>query len=128
MSHGPGTSVLFSDPVDSTKEDAKRKDMLFYGIFDDEEIMTGMNMSYSYRAYAPWDKERNSVTLAQELVKEYEKYYPKNPFITIDLDEIKYDAFVKVDGNRRILIYPFNDKDVRVRIEDLRSKLKKKND
>jgi hypothetical protein len=99
------------------------KDMLFYGIFDDNDIMRGMEMTYSYIAWAPWNQDKQSDSLLLHLRDIYLEDYPGNDFIEIDLKETESTALVKIDGNRQILMYPKNDKDVVVKIEDLHYKL-----
>ena len=74
---------------------------------------------------APWNEARHSDSLAVDLTKKYMSDYKGNPFITIDLEDVEYKAYVKIDGNRQILIYPKNTKDVAVKIEDLNYKLSK---
>ena len=106
------------NPTDRSKE------MLFYGIFDQEHIMVGMDMSYSFVGWAPWNEEKHSGPLMEQLREEYEQYYPGNDFIDIELDGIEGPVMVKIDGNREILMYAKGDKDVAVRIEDLSHKLK----
>jgi len=127
IAQGTGNrTAKFIEPLDSTETNSTRKEMLFYGIFDEQDTMRGMDMTFTYSAWAPWNKERYSIPLMEELKTEYLKYYGPNPFIEINLGDIKYKAFVKIDGNRQILMYPKNDKDVVVKIEDLRYRLKQK--
>ena len=123
ISQGTGNQTAqYIEPLDTISPDPRRKRMLFYGIFDDDKVMQGMDMTYQYTAWAPWNRERYSDSLAIELRQQYTEDYKGNDFITIDIKDIEYDAFVKVDGNRQILIYPKNDKEVVVKIEDLNYK------
>ncbi len=127
IAQGTGNrTAKYIEPLDSTETNPTRKEMLFYGIFDEQDTMRGMDMTFTYSAWAPWNKERYSIPLMEELKAGYLKHYGPNPFIEINLGDIKYKAFVKIDGNRQILIYPKNDKDVVVKIEDLRYRLKQK--
>ena len=109
--------------LDSTAQNQDKVEMLFYGIFDEEKIMHGMHMKFSYLKWAPWNKDYQSDVLVKKLQEKYIKEYPGNPFIEI---AIKGDinAYAKVDGNREILVYPNTNKDVTVKIGDLRYKLK----
>lgn len=126
LSQGAGNqSVKYIEPLDSLVDPTMRKELQFYATFDDENIIRGMEMSYSFTTWAPWNKERQSDVLLELLVKEYENEYAGNEFIAIDLEKLEYKAFVKVDGNRQILIYRANSKDVKVKIEDLNYKLNK---
>lgn len=109
--------------LDSTAQEPNAVEMLFYGIFDEEKVMHGMHMKFSYVKWSPWAKEFQSDVLLKELKEKYLKEYQGNPFIEISIkDDVK--AYAKVDGNREILIYPNSDKDVTVKMGDLRYKLK----
>ena len=102
---------------------AASKDMLFYGIFDEDDIMRGMDMTYSYISWAPWNRNMQSDSLMLHLRDIYLEDYSGNDFIEIDIKESETPALVKIDGNRQILMYTKNKKDVVVKIEDLHFKL-----
>ena len=125
ISEGTGnTTARFITGRDTSgNSTAWSKDMLFYGIFDENDIMRGMEMTYSYITWAPWNRDRQSDSLLLRLRDEYLRGYPGNDFIEIDVKGIDHPALVKIDGNRQILMYPKNKKDVVVKIEDLRYKL-----
>jgi len=109
--------------LDSTAQNSEKVEMLFYGIFDEAKVMHGMHMKFSYLSWSPWNEAYQSEVLVEKLQEKYMKEYSGNPFIEIDIkDEVK--AYVKVDGNREILLYPNSNKDVTVKIGDLRYKLK----
>jgi len=107
--------------LDSTENNAPLVDMLFYGIFDEAKVMNGMHMKMSYLKWSPWAKDYHSDVLLKKLQEKYLKQYSGNPFIEITIDE-DINAYTKIDGNRQILIYPTSDKDVTVKIQDLRKK------
>jgi hypothetical protein len=95
--------------------------MLFYGIFDKEKIMRGMDMRFSYNAWSLWNESTHSDKLITVVKDTLQSWYPGNGFIEVTMKKSKKDIFVKVDGNRRIIIEPLiNTKDVDVRIDDLR--------
>lgn len=127
ISHGSGnqTARYITDRDSSGNNTPQSKDMLFYGIFDENDIMRGMDMSYSFTAWAPWNEEKQSDNLLFHLRNIYLEGYPGNDFIEVKIDGIENPALVKIDGNRQILMYPKNNKDVVVRIEDLPYKLNK---
>lgn len=102
------------------------KDLLFEALFDEEDIMRGMSINYSYLAWAPWNRELQSDSLIIQLEKDLMEMYPGNDFIEIEVKTSKVPALVKIDGNRQILMYIKGDKDVIVKIEDLQYKLNKK--
>ena len=79
-------------------------------------------MTYNYVAWSPLLLSTHSDSLVVDLKQSYLKDYGGNAFIEIEIDEVDFAAFVKIDGNRQILIYPITDKDVKVRIEDLNFK------
>lgn len=97
-------------------------EMLFYGIFDEGETMSGVDLIYSYPGWAPWNEDLQVEALVGHLVWLYERQLGGNPFLTITLDD-SLQAHVKVDGDRRILLYPKNEKAVAVKIENLNQKI-----
>ncbi len=124
ISQGTGnTSAKYLEPKEGLTDTLKRKELQFYGIFDDDEIMRGMEMTYSYTAYAPWNTKMHSDQLMIDLVPILESTYPGNEFISVSLDDGKIEAMVKIDGNRRILMFPKSEKDLMVKIEDLNFKM-----
>lgn len=126
ISQGTGntTARYITDRDSSGNKTLASKDLLFYGIFDENDIMRGMEMTYSYLAWAPWNRDKQSDSLLLHLRDEYLRGYPGNDFIEIEVKDLKSPALVKIDGNRQILMYPKNNKDVVVKIEDLHYKLK----
>ena len=125
ISQGTGANARYVTDRDSIggEADPLSKEMLFYGIFDENDVMRGMRMSYSFLAWAPWNEDLQSDRLLEHLREIYLAKYPGNDFIELEIKESKYPALVKIDGNRQILMYPKNDKDVAVKIEDLEYKL-----
>lgn len=127
ISEGPGNnSAKYNEPITVGMDTIRRKQMLFYGIFDEKKVMQGMDMTYTYMAWSPWNKDLSSTELAKDLMKFYEKHYPGNSFIEIDLGLKEYKAYAKIDGSTQITIYPKTEKDVAVKIEDLHYKLNRK--
>ncbi len=99
-----------------------RIEMLFYGIFDTDKIMNGMTMRYSYLSWSPWNTDTHADKLISYLKSKFLEDYPGNKFIRIHTEYDEYPAYVKIDGNRQILMYAVGKKDVVVKIEDLRKK------
>ena len=127
LSQGDGNAtVKYLEPLDSLNENTKRKSLLFYGEFDDNNIMYGMDMAYEYTGWALWNEEYHSQPLMDDLKAQFLRDYGGNEFIEIDINKDDYKAYVKIDGNRQILMYPQNNKTVIVKIEDLNHILKKK--
>ena len=122
ISQGPGNQFAKKlIRLDSTDQNSPTVEMLFYGIFDQAMIMHGMHMKMSYLRWSPWAKDYHSDVLLKNLQAKYLTEYGGNPFIEMAIDE-KVTAYTKVDGNRQILLYPTSDKNVTVKIQDLRTK------
>ena len=114
--HGSSNSYVqvMLEPQDSSMI-TDRIQMLFYGKFNSDKIMTAMDIKFSYVAWAPWNKNLQAENLIPRVKDTLMKWYPGNEFITVK------DMQVKVDGNRQILIETPNDtREVDVRIDDLR--------
>jgi len=126
ISEGTGnrTARYITDRDTSGLSTPVSKDILFYGIFDEDDVMRGMDMTYSYVTWAPWNDDKQADQLLLDLRDEYLIHYPGNDFIEIDIKASDSPALVKIDGNRQILMYTKNEKDVVVKIEDLHYKIK----
>ena len=80
--------------------------------------MFHMSISYTYDAWAPWNKNLFADSLENKLIDFYKKQYPGNDFIKIKNKE-NIDEFFKVDGNRRIIIGISDEMTVNVGFTDL---------
>ena len=119
---GPSNEfVQYNFPVkegDSSINDIK---MLFYGIFDEEKIMTGMDLRFSYVAWSLWNESLHADKLVPVVKDSLKSWYPGNDFIQVTTKKTKQNIFVKIDGNRRIIIESLeNNQEVNARIDDLR--------
>jgi hypothetical protein len=128
ITNGTGSNARYVIDKDSLGDQSEGKEVLFYGLFDENNVMQGMRLNYSYLAWAPWNKDKYADSLVVQLKKRYLEGYPGNDFLKIEIDANgkTIPAYVKIDGNRQILMYPKNKKDVMVKIEDLHYKLAKK--
>ncbi|WP_149274630.1 hypothetical protein [Pareuzebyella sediminis] len=100
--------------------------MLFYGIFNDSNTMTGMNFQFSYDGWSLWNEKLQSHELIHSVKDSLKKWYPGNDFIQLRMKKDTSEVYVKIDGNRRILIKPLDDnRIVKARIDDLRYSLDK---
>lgn len=100
--------------------------MLFYGNFNEYDFMTGMDMEFSYKAWSPWNDDMSSKKLLPVIKDTLMNWFPGNDFIPIKTDKVKLETHVKVDGNRQILVYAKDVKDVVVKIENLKNKYPEK--
>ncbi len=113
---GPGnTSVLHELENKELKHPAE---MNFYPEFKDGKIYK-LWTKFRYKGWMPWNKELGSDKLLPDVVKLYRKWYPEgNSFITIQ-DVKRGTMYVKIDGNRQIIIGIFDDTDVKAEYTDL---------
>lgn len=99
-------------------------DMNFYPAFDDNDRIYLMGVVFNYQAWAPWNKKLFSDKLLPEVVNQLERWYGPG-FLELKSPEGK-QIWVKVDGNRHIMAYAQNEKNVRVEIKDLTAKAPEK--
>jgi hypothetical protein len=78
-----------------------------------------MGVLFQYAGWGPWTKELGSDHLINDVLNMYKKWYPGgNPFIIID-DPKKGTIYIKVDGNRRIILGRYDDTQVKADYVDL---------
>jgi hypothetical protein len=119
VTEGSGEEVRHKLKLIPGEDSVKAKELNFYGIFDENKIMVGMTMRYSYNAWAPWNKELQSDYLMKDVENMILEGYGGNNFIPIKIDGIKGDVLVKIDGNRRFLMYPEDPRYIRVKIDNM---------
>tara|TARA_Y100000768_G_scaffold371847_1_gene338939 strand:- start:154 stop:747 length:594 start_codon:yes stop_codon:yes gene_type:complete len=95
--------------------------MSFNGIFNNEKIMRGMEMRFYFTGWSSWNKDLSSNNLLIQLKDTLRKWFPGNDFFKVKFEN-NLSTEVKIDGNRRILAFLLNSKDVAVRIEDMSGK------
>ncbi len=127
VTQGPYTrSVKYEMTSGKSDENGTTITMLFYGTFDRNSIMTGMDMEFSYKAWSLWNKDYEAQKLFPKVRDSLMDWFPGNGFIAVKSGEPIKGTYVKVDGNRQILAYVKDNKDVVVKIEDLRLKYPEK--
>jgi len=93
-------------------------EMNFYPEFKDGKIASFW-VKFQYDGWVPWNKKLDSDDLLPDVLALYKKWYPQgNDFLKIT-DKEKGTIYVKVDGNRRIIIGRFDDVQVKVDYSDL---------
>jgi len=127
ISNGPGsTTVKYNLPMHGDIPSENGITMLFFGDFNEEKIMTGMDFQFYYNAWSIWNKSLQSDKLLPVVMDSLKKWYPGNNFIKVPLKKDSVEFLVKIDGNRRITIRPLNDERiVKAKIDDLRYVLDK---
>lgn len=99
--------------------------MNFYPEMDQGKI-NKMSVSFQYDSWAPWNKHLFSDSLLPDVLQLCKKWYNKgNSFIEIK-EPGKSTIYVKIDGNRRIIIGKNDDMVVNVNYTDLLTEQKKK--
>src|SRR5690606_9269257 len=119
-------TVEYSLPLREDEKSVFDITLLFYGIFNAHDIMIGMDMSFYYTAWAPWNSELTAQQLLPKVQDTLRSWFPGNDFIAIESDNLESPIYVKIDGNRQISAYVKDDKDVVVKIEDLKQKYPEK--
>ena len=125
---------VFTDGTNNTmvfykldhKELSHPASLNFYPEFHEGRIYK-MEARFQYDGWMPWNKKLGSDSLLNDVVKLYQKWYPTgNSFIKIT-DEKRGTIYVKVDGNRRIIIGRYDDVDVKADYTDLSVKGEEQN-
>ena len=121
VTNGPDGFVEYDLPAVDKHRSDRSITMLFYGIFNKENIMTGMKLQFSYDAWSLWNKSLQADQLRLAVQDTLGSWYPGNQFLEVDLSKNKERLWVKIDGNRRIAIKPLDDdRIVKAQIDDLR--------
>ena len=78
----------------------------FFPTFDEKQKLTGLDLRFNYEGWAPWNRDLQSDRLLEKVKPLLMKWYGGNDFVTAHLKE--KDIPVKLDGNRRIMVYDIN--------------------
>ena len=109
------TSVLYKLEKNELKHPTE---MNFYPKFHDGKIYN-LWAKFKYLGWMPWNKQMDSDDLLEDVLQLYKKWYPGgNPFMTIN-DKKRGTLYVKVDGNRQIIIGRYDDVEVKAEYTDL---------
>ncbi|MBS1603711.1 MAG: hypothetical protein JST42_13655 [Bacteroidetes bacterium] len=109
------TAVLY--PLRGPGQLKQPASMNFYPVFRNDTIYK-MWAQFEYDAWAPWNRSLFADSLMLDVVNLYTKWYPGNNFIKLT-DPKRGTIFVKVDGNRRIVVGRKDDAHVNVDYTDL---------
>ncbi|MFM7430060.1 MAG: hypothetical protein ACKO1F_09195 [Flammeovirgaceae bacterium] len=118
VTEGPGNSsvqYIFKDSAFHSKPASVR--LLFMPNYDENDKIIEMNMEFAYVAWAPWNTEYQSDKLQEFVLKLLKKWYGGNDFIVAKVEG--NEVPVKVDGNRRIMVFIRNEQHVLVKIQDI---------
>ena len=124
VSQGPSNQYVrhVLDSISPVYNPSSTMEMLFFGLFDDQDLMRGMRFRFSYTAWAPWNKALQPDQLQEEVKVMMTTLYPGNDFFNLEKKINDQPIAVKIDGNRLITVYVFDNRFVQAYIEDLNAK------
>jgi hypothetical protein len=120
VSQGPGnTSVqyFFTDSLVHDQPTSMR--LLFYPGFNESDSLINMDMEFSYPGWAPWNEQFQADSLKIKVLELLMLWYKGNEFVQAKVGDSQIP--VKVDANRRILVYTKDTQRVLVKIQDILS-------
>jgi hypothetical protein len=114
---GTGVSVQYIFDDSTVHREPTQIKLLFYPEFDSTNVISTMNLEFSYTGWAPWNRGLQSDSLQLKLVDLLSKWYGGNKFVNAHVQDKEIP--VKVDGNRRILVDIEDSQRVLVRVHDI---------
>lgn len=118
ITQGPGGGTVQYMLRDSLFHDnATSIRLLFIPVFDQTDHIMEMNLEFSYSAWAPWNEIYHSDKLQPKVLELLSSWYGGNEFIEVTLDSLSYP--VKLDGNRRLIVYKKDAQNVVVKAQDI---------
>ncbi len=113
--NGATVQFLFTDSLVHQKPTPMR--LLFIPQFDDQDSIAEMNLEFSYVGWSPWNKSLQSDTLFNKVQQLLLIGYGGNRFI---FPTIAGQATpVKLDANRRMIVYKKDERNVVVKVQDI---------
>lgn len=95
--------------------------MNFYPNFKDNRIAE-MPVEFHYAGWSPWNKKLWADRLLPKMISVFERWYGKG-FLKLE-DEKKGVIYVKIDGNRQIVIGAKDDQFIKANFTDLKNPIK----
>lgn len=118
VTQGPGnTSVQYIFEDSLLHDEPTQIRMLFYPSFDKDDVISQMTFEFSYTGWAPWNKAAHADSLKEKTMQLLMLWYKGNEFVTAEVNSTRIP--VKVDGNRRLLVYLKDAQSVVVRAQDI---------
>lgn len=101
------------EPSDS----AQLVEVLVKPNFDQDEKISHFSLEYMYVAWSPWNKQLQADSLHPRLLAYMQRQFGGNEFIKVDSDNNLF--WVKMDGNRRIVMAKPDANQVTVKVYDM---------
>lgn len=118
VSQGPSNSAVQYRFIDSlVHEEPTELRLLFYPSFDKNDIISDIDYEFSYMAWAPWNKKFQADSLKPKVMELMKVWYKGNDFVIAHAGD--QDIPVKVDGNRRLMVFIKDKQTVLVRVQDI---------
>jgi len=118
ISQGPGgvaVQYLFTDSL--VHHEPTQIRLLFVPSFDDKEILTNMDLKFNYVGWTPGNRRLQADSLEGKIMELLMHWYGGNKFVIANVGDNKVP--VKLDGNRRVLVYRDDPQGVVVWIQDI---------
>jgi hypothetical protein len=114
----PGNNAVQYIFTDSLQHNPPREiRVFFFPNFDNQDKIAEMQMEFSYMGSAMYDKSYQADSLKEKLKDILVAWYKGNDFVNAEVQD--EDLPVKVDGNRRIIVYNHDVHSVMVRVQDI---------
>ena len=82
VTHGPNNDFILYEIEDMPE--GQRMNHLFYGTFNEDNIMTGLDMRFYFLGWAPWNDKLQSDSVLPIAMQKLLEWYPGNDFIEIE--------------------------------------------
>lgn len=117
LTAGPNgyAQYLFADSIVHDKPTDLK--LLLSPTFDKSDIITEIKLELSYQGWAPWNRKYQSDSLEVKVKELLMHWYKGNEFVLANIGDRKVP--VKLDGNRRILVYIIDKQTVGVKLQDI---------
>jgi len=93
--------------------------LLFIPRFDARDTIAELNLEYSYVGWSPWNSNLQVDTLFVKVQQMLIRSYGGNPFVFPKIEGVKTP--VKLDGNRRMIVYKKDERNVVVKVQDIKN-------
>jgi len=113
VTHGGQNMTVEYEMPDQLKAEAK---MNFYPDFHEGKVYK-MPVTFTYKAWAPWNEHLSADSLLLDLVELYKVWYDDD-FIKVGKEGERV-AYIMIKGNRRISLYKKNVSEVEAMYTDL---------